>query len=164
MSDYTREKIKPLWRLPMETGSWPVAVAFVGSSRYSVVAGNQEGLVVEWELPEAVSEPVKLFEPDGKQYDGIEPPPPTRQYIGHTNGVTRFVSPRDGRWFLSASLDRTLRVWDPATMPSGKAELVLDRRQRRHKAQKSKRKNAPRCSTRGAFESDAASGGRLGCP
>jgi len=142
MSDYTRDKIKPLWRLAMETGSWPVAVAFVDSSR-RVVAGNQEGLIVEWELPEAVSEPVKLFEPDGKQYDGVEPPPPSRQYVGHTNGVTRFVTPREGRWFLSASLDRTLRVWDPAAAPGGKAELVLDRRQRRHKAQKLEEKKRP---------------------
>jgi len=142
MADYSRDKIKPLWRLPMETGSWAVSVAFVGSSR-RVAAGNQDGLLIVWDLPDEPPVPVKRFEPDGREYEGFEPSPPAMQLVGHTNGITRLVAPRDGRCLVSASLDHTVRLWDLAAAPSGRAALVLDRKQRRYRAQRLEEKKRP---------------------
>jgi WD40 repeat protein len=133
MPDYQSDQIKAAWKLPFE-GSWPMAVAFLGSHQ-RVAAANQEGTILVWELPE---QPVatKVKNAQGKEEDGFEVPPPARVLLGHTNGVTRLVASADGKTLVSASLDRTLRVWDLTAPTTGTAEIVLDREDRESRARR----------------------------
>jgi WD40 repeat protein len=111
-------------------GAWPTAVTFLESSRRLVV-GNRDGELLLWELPEA---PLKT---DGKSPALL---PPLRKLAGHANGVTRLAYSTATKRLLSASLDRTIRVWDPDAKPDGKADVVLKvasrRRGRRRPDQK----------------------------
>lgn len=119
-----------------------MGVTFCGSHR-RVAAANQDGTIVVWDLPEA---PVtaKVKNEQGKEEDGIEVPPPARKLEGHTNGVSRLLALEGGNTLISASLDRTVRLWDMAASPSGEAEIVLDvdRRERQSKrVEEAKRKD-----------------------
>ncbi|QDU30160.1 WD domain, G-beta repeat [Anatilimnocola aggregata] len=124
---------KLLWQLTCE-GSWPSAVAFVGSGQ-RVVAANQEGDIYLWDLP---AEPGK-FEAEKNSERKAPNHDPARKFIGHTNGVSRLRSTRDGKLLVSASLDHSVRIWDPAAAPSGTAEVILDGDQRRSKAKRDKK-------------------------
>ena len=104
-------------------GAWPTSVAFLGSSR-RLAAGNQIGQIVIWDLPETPSK---------------ELPPPVRRLDGHTNGITKLVASKDGKTLYSASLDRTVRVWDLTAPAKGTAEVVLDVDRRQAEAKRGKK-------------------------
>jgi WD40 repeat protein len=133
MPDYNPEQIKPAWKLPFDiTGQWPMAVALLGSHQ-KVAAANQDGTILIWELPEKpVATKIKLD--NGKEEDGFETPPPARRLVGHTNGVTRLVAVPGGQTLVSASRDRTLRIWNLTATTVGESEIVLDSEQRQQRA------------------------------
>ncbi|MDB5384585.1 MAG: repeat protein [Planctomycetaceae bacterium] len=140
MPDYVADKIKPVWKLPFE-GAWPVAVSFADSSS-RVIAANQDGVMVQWQLPET---PVaaKVKDENGKEIDGFETPLPTRQLIGHANTVTQIVPSANGQILFSASYDRTVFAWDLNATPSSESELVVDRDTRERAAKRVEAKKRP---------------------
>ncbi len=113
------------WQLAFE-GEWPTSVAFLGNSR-RLAAGNRAGQIFVWELPEEA--PV----PEGKD---SEPPSlaPSRRLDGHTNGISRLVATADGNLLISASLDHTVRLWNPVAPPSGQDQVVLNIKERERQA------------------------------
>ncbi|MDA1016234.1 MAG: hypothetical protein O3A00_17480 [Planctomycetota bacterium] len=134
MPDLKPTNAKQVWKLQFE-GAWPTSVAFLGPRR--VVAGNRDGEMFVWDLPDQSS--VKPAEDKaasktksaakGKQDEG-ENIAPVRRLDGHTNGISRLVSTEDGKLLVSASQDHTVRIWESAAPPSGKADVVLDRASR----------------------------------
>jgi WD40 repeat protein len=96
-------------------GAWPTAVTFLDSPR-RLVAGNRNGDLLLWELPE------KPLKSDGKSGTLLKP---LRKLAGHSNGITRLASSAATKRLLSASLDHTVRVWNPDAKPGGNAEVVL---------------------------------------
>ena len=123
MPDYKSEAIRPLWKLLFE-GPWPLAVAFAGSSR-RVLAGNQNGTILQWDLPE-LPVPGKVKDEHGKEVDGFEAPQPTRLYTGHTNSVTHLVPTAEANTLFSSSYDHTICIWDVNAPNAGDVELILD--------------------------------------
>lgn len=115
------------WQLRFE-GEWPTALTFLGSSR-RLAAGNRSGQLLIWELPETPPEPEK-------QQKEPTPPdcPPVRQLLGHTNGISQLRATADGKTLISASLDRTIRLWDPNAPATGTAEIVLNPQERERQA------------------------------
>lgn len=113
------------WQLAFE-GAWPAAVTFLGSSR-RLAAANQSGQIFIWDLPEAPPD-AAATEGEAKPGDRRQAPTvnPSRRLDGHANGVTRLVASSDGETLISASLDRTLRLWRPSDASTGTAEVVLD--------------------------------------
>ncbi len=129
-------KPKLLWQLVFE-GTWPTAVSFLENGR-RLAAGNQAGQIYVWELPEA---PPAFESP--KNSDRKAPDqPPIRRLDGHENGISRLLTTPDGKTLVSASLDRTLRVWQPADPPSGSAEAIMDIDQRKAKAKRDRQDEA----------------------
>ncbi len=125
---------KLLWQLTFE-GAWPTAVAFLGSSR-KLAAANQEGQIFIWDLP---AEP-PAFEPDKKSGERKAPNHwPVRRLDGHTNGVTRLIASADGRTLVSASLDHSIRLWQPSDAAGGTAEAVLDGDERNSRAKRERK-------------------------
>ena len=125
---------KLLWQLTCE-GSWPSAVTFVGSGQ-RIAAANQEGQIYLWDLP---AEPGKF---EAEKNSELKAPnhDPIRRFDGHTNGVTHLRATRDGKVLVSASLDHSLRLWDPTSPANGQGEAILDGDQRRSKAKRDKKK------------------------
>ncbi|MCS7046272.1 MAG: hypothetical protein NZO58_07940 [Gemmataceae bacterium] len=119
------DKCTPAWSLPWED-DWVTAVAFVGNSR--LVAGNEKGDLLVWELPDSPGGPT---------------PRPVRRLVGHDNGITRLVAAPDGRWLLSASKDRTIATWDLQAQPTEKGTVVVDAKKREAAAKKAGKKAAP---------------------
>ncbi len=91
---------------------WVTAVTFLGSSR-KLVAGNNLGELLMWELPEK---------------PGSEAPKPIRKLTGHTNVISKLLSTSDGRWLISSSYDHTIRLWDMTSPATGSVDLVLNAR------------------------------------
>lgn len=126
-------KPKLAFQLTFE-GSWPTAVAFVGSRK--LAAANQLGHVFVWELPE--KPPAFKAEPKAeRQAPNVWP---VRRLDGHTNEVTRLVATPDGKFLVSASLDRTVRVWPTDAKASGKADAILDEETRKREARRQGKK------------------------
>jgi WD40 repeat protein len=112
-------------------GAWPTTVAFAGSGR-RVVAGNQLGHIYLWDLPET---PPPLDKKASK--DRLAPNVfPVRRLDGHENGITRLLIAPDGKHLISASLDRTIRIWPLDAPAAGKAEVVLDLDTRKNEARR----------------------------
>jgi WD40 repeat protein len=97
-----------LLNLPWEAG-WVTAVAILGSGK-RVVAGNQTGQILMWDLPEE---------------SGAAAPPPTRIFAGHMNFITRLAITPDDRWLISTSYDHTVRLWDLSEQPAAKQDISL---------------------------------------
>lgn len=145
-----------LWDFVFE-GSWPMAATFVGPTR-KVVAGNQLGQIFVWEVPEAPSEVSADEKKDGKQAPNLAP---VRRLDGHTNGITRLLSTPDGKYVISASLDRTIRLWPMDAAASGSAEVILDEQTRKNQAKRSGKKepsNAPGAKVETQTECEVLSG------
>lgn len=100
-------------------GAWTTSVAFLGSGK--LAAGNRDGTLLVWDLPEQPSK---------------EPTLPTRKLDGHTNAINRLVATDDGKLLLSASHDRSVRLWETDAAPTGSAEVVIDSEEREREAKK----------------------------
>ena len=120
-------------------GSWPTSVAFLGSGR-KLAAGNQLGQIFIWNLPEAP--PPLDPKTDGKDKLAANVWP-TRRLDGHTNEITRLIATPDGKHLISASLDRTVRVWPVDAPAAGKADVVLDAEARQRLARRTGKKDDP---------------------
>jgi WD40 repeat protein len=93
--------------LPWDAG-WVTAVVVLGDGR-RVVAGNQAGQILMWDLPEKPG----------------EAPPPVRTLTGHTNFITALAVTPDDRWLISTSYDHTVRLWDLTEQPTATATVSL---------------------------------------
>ena len=109
MPDFAKASLA--WTLTWDA-DWMTAVTFVGASR-TVVAGNNLGGMMLWELPEK---------------PGGDAPKPKLILDGHTNCVSRLASSPDGKAVYSASYDHAVKVWDVAAKPTGERKLVLNAR------------------------------------
>src|SRR4051794_19426023 len=89
------DKAAPVWTIPWDS-AWVTAATFAGSPK-RLVAGNMNGEMFLWNLPEPTQKTV---------------PPPTRRLDGHNNAVTGLAMLPDGRWLISTSYDGTVRWWD----------------------------------------------------
>ena len=143
MPDFKPAKPVPRFQLTFE-GLWPTSVAWVGSGR-KLAAANQLGQIFVWELPE---KPPALDPKADK--DRLAPNThPVRRLDGHTNEVTRLLATADGKALVSASLDRTVRVWPTDAPAAGKADVILDAETRKREARRLGKKEpstAPGCT------------------
>ena len=98
------------WSLPWDA-DWVTAVRFIGSNR--IAAGNNLGQIMIWDLPEKKGGPA---------------PNPVRRFDGHTNAITRLLTSVDGRYLISASNDRTIRLWDTQATADKKGVVTLNAR------------------------------------
>ncbi len=133
MAEIKPESVHPAWQLLFQ-GAWPMSAVFLGSHR-RLAGANQDGTILIWDLPE---KPVagKIKDDQGKEIDGIEAPGPVRKLEGHSNAVTRMLASADGKTLVSASLDRTVRIWDLTAAAAGKGEIVLDQRRRENESRR----------------------------
>ncbi|MEX0704003.1 MAG: hypothetical protein WD069_18020 [Planctomycetales bacterium] len=115
-----------LYDLPFE-GAWVTSVCFLGGTR-RVVAGNRNGEMFLWALPEKADE---------------TPPQPVRKLAGHSNEVTRLIATADGKTLFSASFDRSIGIWDPAAPASGTEQVTIDAEAQAARA-KEKKQPAPK--------------------
>jgi len=137
---FTPNKPKLRYQLTFE-GSWPTSVAFLGSG-HKIAAGNQLGQIFVWNLPEKPPE-FKAEPKADRQAPNIAP---TRRLDGHTNEISRLVVTPDGKTLVSASFDRTVRLWPTDAPAAGKADVVLDDDTRKREAKRAGKKelaNAP---------------------
>ena len=104
-------KAKLAYQLTFE-GSWPTAVAFLGTNR--LAAANQLGHIFVWDLPEKAP----TFKVEPKSDRKAPNVWPRRKLDGHTNEVTRLVVTPDGKQLISSSLDRTIRIAFGLTEPA----------------------------------------------
>lgn len=126
---------KPVLRYQLTfEGSWPMAVAFVGPRR--LAAGDQLGQIFIWDLPEKPPE----FKAEPKAERQAPNIWPTRRLDGHTNEITRLLVTPDGKHLVSASLDRTVRVWPLDGAVVGKAGVLLDEDTRKREARRTGKK------------------------
>lgn len=131
--DPTKKKLR--YQLTFE-GSWPTAVAFAGSGR-RVAAANQLGQIYLWDLPAMAPE----WKADPKKDRQAPNLAPTRRLDGHQNEISRLVVTPDGKHLISASFDRTVRIWPLDGPAAGKAEVVLDAEARKQEARRSGKKD-----------------------
>ncbi len=113
------KKSKPAWNLMWED-DWVTAVVFATNNR--LVAGNEKGDLLVWELPNSLE---------------AKAPFPSRMLKGHTNGITKLRATPDGRYVISASKDKTIRFWDLGQPDAGaEAKIILDAKKRETNAKK----------------------------
>ena len=112
-----------------------MAVAFLGSDR-RIAVGDRDGRLLVWDLPEPGEAP-----PLDQQIKtpGVAPAPKL-SLVGHTNGISRLATTPDGQTLISASFDRTVRLWDAAASPSGTTEIVVDHELRDAEAKRAGKK------------------------
>lgn len=156
MPDLKPTPSKLLYQLTFE-GSWPTAVAFLDSGR-RLAAANQLGQIFVWELPETPPTPAPNAPKD-------RPAPnvfPVRRLDGHTNEITRLLTPPGGKVLLSSSFDHTVRVWPLDAPASGKAEVILDADTRQREARRTGKKeiNTPGISVEVQTECQVLEGHR----
>lgn len=136
MAGWNPTGFKLQYQLTFE-GSWPTSVAFAGAGR-RVTAGNQLGQIYIWELPETPP-PLDKGAAKERQAPNVAP---VRRLDGHQNEITRLLVTPDGKHLISASLDRTIRIWPLDTPPTGKAEVILDADTRKREARRTGKKDA----------------------
>jgi len=149
-----------IWQLRYEL-AWPTSVAFLEDNR-RVAAGNQEGDIFVWELP---AEPPEMSEEEQKKDKDARPDfAPALRLKGHTNGISRLIAVDGGRKLISASLDRTIRIWDLSTQPDGSETVVIDPQTRERNARSGSKEekeavlNAPGVEVKLLSESDVLEG------
>lgn len=129
---------KLLYQLTFE-GSWPTAVTFLDSSRV-IAAGNQEGQIFVWDLPETVP-PLQAEVPAGEVKKTAPNVSPQRQLVGHTNAISQLIYDGRRKQLYSASFDHTIRFWNLTTPPSGKANVILNRQAREHEFKRTRKED-----------------------
>jgi WD40 repeat protein len=137
MPEFKPTKPKLLFQLTFE-GSWPTAVAFLGAGR-RLAAANQLGHIYVWNLPDKPP-PLDAKADKERKAPNVNP---VRRLDGHDNEVTRLAVSPDGKRLVSASLDRTVRVWPTDAPAAGKLEVILDADTRRRLARRAGKKTAP---------------------
>ncbi len=128
--------LKLQYQLTFE-GSWPTSVAFLGSAR-RLAAANQLGHIYIWELPE--TPPATKPASKERQAPNVAP---VRRLDGHQNEIVRLAATTDGKFLISGSRDRTIRIWPLDAPATGKAEAVLDPDMREREARRAGKKEAP---------------------
>ena len=134
MPDFNPTNAKLTRQLTFE-GSWPSAVAFVGNDK--LAAANLDGQLLVWDLN---AEPFELpaDQKQGSARQDRQPDiRPFRRLDGHTHGITRLIAAGEAS-LVSAGLDHSIRLWDPAAAAQGEAEIVLDIELRRNLARRDK--------------------------
>lgn len=116
------------WKLTFE-GEWPTSVAFLDNHR--LAAGNRAGQILFWKLPD--EPPAAATEQDGEQA-AVADHVPLRMLTGHTNEITHLRAIGDGKTLISASLDRSICVWDVDAVTGEKAEVIVDAQSRQQRA------------------------------
>lgn len=134
MAAFNPTKPKLLYQLTFE-GSWPTAVAFLGTGR-RVAAANQLGHIFIWDLPEKQPEFTAKKGSDRTAPDFA----PVRRLDGHTNEITRLAVTPDGKRLVSASFDRSLRIWPTDAPAASKAEVIIDADSRMREARRQGKK------------------------
>lgn len=134
-------KPKLLYQLTFQ-GSWPTAVVFLGSEK-KLVAGNQNGDLYYWKLPasapdEGAKGPAEEKGNAGKNAASAPDCAPAVKLVGHTNTISKLVYSQAQDTLLSASYDRSVRLWscDQATKTTTEAILDQDSRQQEFKKTK----------------------------
>ena len=112
-----------------------MAVAFLDSNR-RIAAGDRDGRLLVWDLPE----PNDIPPIEQQQKTPGVAPAPKLSLVGHTNGISRLATTPDGKTLISASFDRTIRLWDVAASSSGSAEIIVDHELRDAEAKRSGKK------------------------
>ena len=132
---FTPAKPKLRYQLTFEaSGAWPTSVVFLGSGR-RLAAGNQLGQIFLWELPE--KPPEFKADPKGSDRERLAANIwPMRRLDGHSNEISRLVATPDGKHLVSASYDRTVRLWPTDAKPAGKADVILDEEVRKREARR----------------------------
>lgn len=105
---------------------WPTSVAFLGGAN-KLAAGNRNGEILYWELPEQPPKAKGKTPPDVK---------PKRLLVDHINGITHLLATPDGKTLVSSSLDRSVRLWDVNAKPAGSGEIILDMSDRQRKTRR----------------------------
>jgi WD40 repeat protein len=119
-------------------GSWPTAVAFLGSGR-RIAASNQSGHIYIWDLPETPP----AFDKKDKERQAANVFP-VRRLDGHQNEITRLIVTPDQKHLISASLDHTIRIWPIGAPGEDKVEAILDEETRKREARRlGKKEPAP---------------------
>lgn len=128
------EKSQHVWELSFQ-GAWATSVAFLEDHRH-LAAADRLGRIFLWKLPD---EP-PVAEGDGETKKGEKPKPadfaPYRSLVGHTNAVSRLAASADGKLLASASLDHSVRLWNPQAAASGQDEVILDAETRENLARR----------------------------
>jgi WD40 repeat protein len=132
---FNPDKSKLVYQFTFE-GSWPTAVAFLGKNR--VAAANQLWQIFVWDLPEKPPE----YKADPKSERKAPNIWPKRQLVGHQNEITRLIANPDGKQLISASVDRTVRLWPADGAAADKADVILDEDSRKREARRTGKKES----------------------
>ncbi len=119
-------------------GGWPSAVTFLDTPR-RIAAGNLNGELYVWDLPETpplLPEPKK---PDGSRKIEAPDVPPAYRLEGHSNAVSHLTYNMPLKLIASASYDGTIRLWSLDSPPQGTADAVLNRLSREAEFKRTKK-------------------------